>query len=218
METLNLNEAFVALSKYTWGSSRAKLWPIDEAVRLSLGNRSETQAMESRLLEALIFPLSPSAREYVFGKLALVGSSPSVPVLATWLADKDSADPARAALMAIPHASVAAALRNALPKLNGKPQIGVINSLGTLRDEKSVSRLAKLLKNPSLDLAGAAAAALGNIGTVESARILLKLTPRPEPGFRLQLADACLVCAEHLAKTGNTRESPALKERAKSMR
>ena len=72
---------------------------------------------------------------------------------------------ARYGLEPIADPSADDALRAALPKLKGNQLIGVINSIGKRRDAKAGPALAKMMYGADGDVARAAAAALGSIGT-----------------------------------------------------
>ncbi|MDW8308845.1 MAG: hypothetical protein RMK20_05675, partial [Verrucomicrobiales bacterium] len=69
-----MDAAFAALQTYDWGSSRAALLPLDEAVGAAHGSRATREALERRLLDALRRATSVPAREYICCQLALVGS------------------------------------------------------------------------------------------------------------------------------------------------
>src|SRR5678816_3886146 len=89
-----LDSAFAALTAYNTGSGRAALLPIDQAVAASLpGN------LEGRLLGVLDKSPSDPACEYIFSKLALIGTLKSLPVLAkAAAAEVPSATAARTAI------------------------------------------------------------------------------------------------------------------------
>ena len=89
--------------------------------------------------------------------LARVGTRECVPVLAGMLGDENLSHMARYALEAIPDALVDKSLRHALGKLQGRPLVGVIGSIGVRRDVKAVDALAGLLANNDPDVAQAAA-------------------------------------------------------------
>jgi HEAT repeat protein len=205
-----LDLAIAALQTYNYGSSRALLLPIDDAVRACLEDAAARKALERRLAAVLRAKASPVAKEYVCGKLGLIGSAESAPALAELLGDKDLAHAARSALESMPCAEAVKALRDSLPKLGGLQLVGVINSLGMRRDSQSVPALAALLEESDSQVAGAAAAALGNIGTAESAQALLKSRPKSTEAIRLALAEACLVGAERLLSDGKRAEALAM--------
>ncbi len=203
-----LDKSFETLRIYDYGSDRGALMPVDNAVRAALGDLKALKALESRLLAALQENGSAVAREYICGKLALIGAAASVPALADLLSDHDLALAARGALAAMTCQEAAAALRASLGKLSGLAKAGVIDALSARGDLLSVPLLIPLLADPDRQIASAAMAALGQIGTVEAARALQKLQGQsPEPPG---LADACLHCAERLSEAGHQAEAQAL--------
>jgi HEAT repeat protein len=209
-DTEALEQAFVALRTYGPGSGRAALLPLDEEVAGCSGR--ERTRLEQRLLTALASCSSVVAREYICAKLVLIGSEASVPPLAGLLADIELSTGARNALQAIPGRAAARALRDSLPKLNGLQKIGAINSLGARRDEDSVRALSELLAEDGLQVKAAAAAALGNIGTVQAAKALQKFWAQAPAASRQTSADAMLVCAEHLMAAGEKTAARRLYE------
>lgn len=205
-----LDDAFAALTAYDLGSGRGGLKPIDEAVAAASDDQTARRALEVRLLAVLKSPAPPVAKEYVCRKLALVGSAEAVPALRELLADEFLSTGARLALENIPGDAPARALRDRLSRLSGAAQIGLINSLGARRDERSVSGLAKLLKSDDTEVVAAAIAALGNIGSPQAAKELKKFQPRAPGTLARPLADACLVCAGHLMSAQKRSDALAL--------
>jgi HEAT repeat protein len=179
--------------------------PVDDAVVASLGDAAARKDLEHRLAGLLHAKVSAVAKEYVCGKLRLIGSAGSVPALAGLLADKDLAHAARSALEAIPCPEAIQAIRDSLSKLAGLQKVGAIQSLGARRNVQSVAALAGLLGNQDRQVAAAAAAALGEIGTVEAAEALRKSGPNAPA-----VADALLACAERLSADGKKAESQAI--------
>jgi HEAT repeat protein len=205
-----LRAAFEALKTYDHGSDRGALLPIDQAAAASLIERSSQTALESQLLNALRTCGSTVAGDYVCSKLALIGSEASVPALAELLANPQLSTSAGNALEAIPGTAPSKALRNSLAIVSGAQKVGVINLLGARRDPSSVSSLAALMKDESLDISGAATAALGEIATIKAAQALHKFLPHAPQRLRHQVADAALVCAERLIAQGDKNDAKAL--------
>jgi HEAT repeat protein len=208
--TAVLDKAFEALRTYERGSGRGRLAPIDEAVRSCLGNEPARKELERRLLAALKSHAPPVARQFVCGKLRLVGSAESVPALAELLSDDDLAHAAGAALQAMPCREAGRALLERLPRLSGPRLVGAINSLGARREAGAARGLTALLESPDLAVSGAAAGALGSIGTAEAARCLRKFQPKAPAALGLAVADACLACAEWLLAEGKKAEALAI--------
>jgi len=198
-----LDTALNALKSYDYGSSRAALTPIDNAVVACLGDARARRTLEKRLAGLLKTDIPPVAKEYLCRKLILIGSADSVPALRALLADKNVSHLARSALEHNPRPEAVRALRESLPKLSGPQRTGVVASLGMRRDSASISALAALLNDSDPQTAGAAAEALGNIGTVKASKALLEFQPRAPDAIFPIVADARLACAERLASAGN---------------
>ena len=195
-----LDKAFDALSTYDWGNDRAALGPIDAAVAASNKDQAAQKQLEKRLADVLPSDGSGAAKDFVCRKLSLIGSAQCVPTVAALLADEKLSHMARYALERIPDAAAVKAMRDALPKAKGKLKVGVINSLGVRRDAESTGALVALLKDGDKGVAGAAAAALGSIGTPDAAKALAAFEAPKE--IALAVCDAQLTCAERLLADG----------------
>jgi len=104
-------------------------------------------------------------------ELARIGNKDAVAPLAALLPDEKLSHMARYGLETIPDPSVDKALRAALDKVQGKPLVGVIGSIGVRRDAKAVKPLTKLLHSPDPDVAQAAARSLGRSATPPPPRL-----------------------------------------------
>jgi HEAT repeat protein len=135
-------------------------------------------------------------------KLAWVGGPEAVPALAALLGDEHLAAYASSGLEAIEDPGADEALRNALPKLEGRLLAGVVNSLGVRRDVAAVPDLRTLALNPKRGVASEALASLGMIGTVEAARTINQVFADGPETLRIPAAHAALVVAGRLAADG----------------
>lgn len=163
---------------------------------------------ESKLLAVLRSDATIQEKSTACRELTRVATKESVPTLAALLGDEKLSHMARYALEAIPDASVDEALRDALGKVQGRPRLGVIGSLGVRRDPKAVDPLATLLKQP--DTADAAARALGNIGTAAAANALENALPAASGTSQLAICEGLFRCAEALAAAGQGAPSQAI--------
>ncbi len=143
-------------------------------------------------------------------RLAVLGPREAVPALAALLSDERLAHMARHALEPMTDPAAGDALREALGRLQGPLQIGVINSLGFRRDPLATPVLGQLLASPSVDAAAAAAAALGRIGTADAARLLQDALARASGPLKFAFADSSLACAEALVLAGQRRAAAAI--------
>jgi HEAT repeat protein len=195
--------------KYDFGTCDAVLTNIENQVLQA--TPAQRPALEDKLLGVLAsseatFP----AKQYACRMLKVVGSEKSVPALAKLLTDEKLSHAARIALEALPGESTDAALRDALGKTSGKLKIGVTGSLGARGDHKAIPALAKLTGDNDADTAIAALKALGRIGGIEAANALK--AAKPPKAAEVTAIEMHLLCAESLAKAGDTATAKKLYE------
>jgi HEAT repeat protein len=201
-----LEQSFDALKGYKPADDPTVLIPIDQAVMGVHGNPAARAALEQRLAGYLGASSSSVARSFVCRELAIIGSAASVPGLAPLLLDDELSVFARHALERIPGPEADKALRDAIAKSKGRTRIGIINSVAVRRDPRSVSLLVKAA-NEEPEATAAAAKALGEIGTTESAKALETFRGKGTPAERLAVADAFLICAERLIVSGERAQA-----------
>ncbi|HEY3968314.1 MAG TPA: HEAT repeat domain-containing protein [Planctomycetaceae bacterium] len=204
-----LDNAFDALKNYDWGTDRAPLAPITDAVAAAHGNADARKDLESRLLAALQSDISRDAKDYVCRMLTIVGTAAAAPTLGALLADENHSHMARYALERNAAPEAAQALREAVPKLLGKLKIGVIGSIGSRGDESAVAALGGLLNDGDAAVARAAAKALADIGNVQAAKVLHAAQPSSTE-IQQSVIDARLACAESLLADKKTAEALAI--------
>ena len=108
---------------------------------------------------------APAAQKAITCKqLAIYGSSAAVSDLAKLLPDPQLSSWARIALEAIPGPEADEALRQATREVEGRLLIGMLNSIGVRRDAAAVELLTQRLQDQDVEVAAAAAVALGHIG------------------------------------------------------
>jgi HEAT repeat protein len=205
-----LNNAFEALKTYDWGQEVALVKPISDAVVATYGDAAARKDLETRLMAVLTTAAPRDAKDFVCRQLRVIGTARSVPTLAGLLSDADLSHMARYALERMPAPEAAKALRDALAKLSGVLQIGMISSLGARRDTASVPALIALLKSDDAKIVAAAACALGDIGNAEAGKALVGLVKKAPEGSTSAVIDACLVCAERLLADGKKTEAMPL--------
>jgi len=209
-----LEKAFEALKGHDWGKDPGALKAIDDALAATRENAGARKDLEARLAAVLKTDAPQAAKGYVCRKLSRLGSAESVPALAALLSDEALSHLGRYALEVMPCPEAGKALRDALPQVKGKILVGVINSLGARRDLESTPQLVALLADPDSAVAGAAAGALGQMGTREAAKALRTFLDGAPKERRLPAADSCLACAERLLAAG---EKDAAKEIYKAL-
>ncbi|MEK6261074.1 MAG: HEAT repeat domain-containing protein [Planctomycetota bacterium] len=140
-------------------------------------------------------------------KLAIDGSSESVPDLAKLLSDPQLSSWARIALEVIPGAAADEALRKAAESLEGRLLVGTINSIGIRRDANAVDALIGRLQDQDADVASAAAVALGRIGNAAATKSLRQSLTTEVATVRSAVAEGCVLSAERLHADGKSDEA-----------
>lgn len=162
-------------------------------------------------LQALTAPGSSLAeRGDACRQLAAQGTPECVRPLASLLGNRELAHLARYALEPLPWPEAGAALREALPALEGALAAGVIHSLGARRDREAVALLRERLTAPDALVSRAAADSLGKIGTAEAATALLEALGAAAQHRRPALADGLLTAARRLRETGQEERAAVL--------
>jgi HEAT repeat protein len=208
--TLQVTQAIEALKSYDQDSSRGVLVPLDEAVLASLKDEVLRSELEQHLVAVLDGDGSRPAKEYVCWKLRLMGSKRCVPALTRHLGDAALATAVRSALEAMPCREAGKALQAAAGQFESTAKAGVIISLGIRREPENLRTLAALLKALDPIIVSAALAAIGEIGSPRSGRILRGFEPKIPQELRSQFADAVLVCAERLAAMDHQADATKL--------
>lgn len=203
----SLEESLAAFSSYKFGQSRSHLISISDVLTQLSSSADSMAEAEKRLLDFLKSDASIDAKEFVCRQLSLIGTKKSVPTLAEMLKEPATADMARYALERIPGSGVDNALRQVLTKTGGKKRIGIINTLGRRRDNKSVGIIAKLIEDADMETAAAAVNALGRIADSKSVQALEKAKNSTKGELRQRVLDAYLGCAESLADSGSTKKA-----------
>lgn len=173
-------------------------------------SQSSSAEKERELIRILQSNVPPAEKAIPCKQLAIYGTKEAVPALAPLLSDPQLASWARIALEAIPAPAADDALRDAMGKLQGKLLVGVINSIAVRRDPKAVPELVKALKDADLEVASAAAVALGRIGGAEAAKALNQSLASAPDAVRPAIAQGCILCAEKLLAQGKSADAVKL--------
>ncbi|HUS72333.1 MAG TPA: HEAT repeat domain-containing protein [Sedimentisphaerales bacterium] len=183
-------------------------------VAMSAGTIAQDQPaadVKQRDLIAVLQSDAPKSEKAIAcKKLVIYGTEQCVPALAPLLEDKELASWARIALEAIPGPAADTALRDASSELKGRLLVGVINSIGMRGDAKAVDILANKLNDDDINVASAAAVALGHIGGEKAAKALTKALAIAPASVRSAVAEGCILCAERFLAQDRTAEAVKL--------
>ncbi len=210
IEMAELQELLEKVKTYDWGQSRLALTEVSENIKKAHSSPAQLKKIEKSLLGVLTSDATRAGKQFVCRELSIIGSDQSVPVLGKMLTDEETSDMARYALERIPGTAVNDALRGALRKAKGKPQIGIINSLGQRRDRRAVRALSRLIGNSDQTVAAAAAAALGQIADSRATEALAEAKDKTSGKLQMLVLDSYLRCADQLVVEGKKAEALAI--------
>ena len=174
-------------------------------------------SQEAALIAVLQSNAAPQDKAITCKRLAICGTKAAVPALAALLSDEKLSSWARIGLEAIPDPAVDAALRDAAGKLQGKLQVGVINSLGKRRDAAAVAWLSSKLKDADSQLATAAAAALGRIGGEAASKALGDALAGAPAATLAALCEGSLRNADGFITEGKHAQAAAICEKLRGL-
>lgn len=173
-------DVFEDLAVYTYGSDPNVAQQVME--QMLAADAAGRTAIELKLAAVVAnADATQDGKAWACRYLQIIGTEASIPALSTLLQDEVLADYARLPLeRMVGSAAASAALRNALPDAPAAVQIGLIGSLGELRDTSAVKAIGKLAKNDDAALSAAAITALGKIADKRAIKTLRKIEPRAE--------------------------------------
>ncbi len=167
---------------------------------------------EAEYLAVLANSTELQARARACQELGVVGGVASVGPLAALLGTEHLGDYARSGLEGIRDPAAGEALRQALPRLEGRALAGAVASLGVRRERSAVGELRALAVDSRRGAAAEAVASLGMIGTPEAAKVLEQILAGDAAASKGTAAHAALVTAERLANEGHPAEARRLLE------
>ena len=209
-EMAELQELLEKVKTYDWGQSRLALTEVSDIIKKAHSSSAELRKIEKNLLGVLTSDSTRAGKQFVCRELSIIGTGQSVSVLGNMLLDEETSDMARYALERIPGSSVDEALRGALRKAEGKPRVGIINSLGQRRDRRAVRALSRLVGNSDKTVAIAAAAALGQIADSRATEALAAAKDKTSGKLQMVVLDSYLRCADKLVADGKKAEALAI--------
>lgn len=163
---------------------------------------SAEDSEEAKLIAVLKSDADWFAKDAACRRLRVIGTAQSVPALAALLTDEKLSHIARYALEPMPFSESGKALRDALGQAQGSPKAGVAISLGARRDKEAVPLLSPLLTDANVDIARAAAGALGRIATAEAADALFDAQDTVALNIKPALYEGLLAAAQQMDKEG----------------
>ncbi len=196
-----VEKAFEGLRGYDFGTDRAFLLVLDEAIRQTAGNEEQRNRLANAFAEvAADDSLTFAAREVALRRLGEMGAGKQVEQIEKVLANPDEklAERARQAIESIPGERSDKALLDALGKSSGSLKIGIIHALGNRQVNSAIKPLTEIARGNNADEARAAMKALGDIANGDAANALDQLRPADDvrEAWFMALNDAAASLAE----------------------
>ncbi len=192
------------------GQSLEPFRRLEEAVRDSLVKPAERRQVETGLMKLLGTNSTFEARKFACKQLGFMGSQAALPALAALGAEPDTVGIACLALTTYPPGKADEILRAGLGSENTTVRLQLINTLGDRRDEKSVTPLYRLASGADKEVAEAATAALGKIGTPAAWKSLQSVRAKSAGALTGAMADAMLRYAENFQSAGNPKAARSI--------
>ncbi len=161
------------------------------------------EGREAKLIGVLESDASFKEKSDACLELGMIGTKDSIAPLVKLLGDEKLSHMARYGLEPNPDPAVDDAFREALGKLKGRSLVGVIGSIGVRRDARAVKVLAKKLRDSDVEVAQAAARALGSIGGQDAAGALKGALASAAAANKAALYEGLFRCAETFVEQGN---------------
>ncbi len=200
-----------SIQEFEYGQSLKSQRELERIINETFNDPQAREEVEKQILKALKSEKTTlAAKQFFCKKLALIGSSASLPVLGVMLLNEETTEMACYALKTQTSQDANSYLHQALGKLQGTAKIAVIHLLGERRDPKAIEALEALVLEKELDIAKAAVLALGNIGISKCAYILSQYRDDCPADLQTALADAYLQCAIWLKKESQIEEAVAI--------
>jgi HEAT repeat protein len=191
--------------------SRADTGTVDtEIAAAAKAGPAELKNLELRAIEKIKSDAPRMEKDHACRILRVIGTVDSVEALGALLADEESSHVARYALESMRYPEADAALRNALGKTRGRVKVGIINSLAMRGGEQNLRALLPLLKDADIEVAGAAAWALGRIGSPLAVATLSDFYGNGPEKLKAAAGDGLLNAADQLVAKGSLAEALAI--------
>ncbi|MHC4285209.1 MAG: HEAT repeat domain-containing protein, partial [Planctomycetota bacterium] len=212
---MNRNQLIVGLLIFSCiiatGTSWADTGTVDtEIVAAAKAGPKELKNLELRAIETIKSNASTMVKDRACRILRVIGTVDSIDALGALLTDEKLSHIARYALEYMRYPEADKALSDALGKTSGKVKVGIINSIAMRGNKQNYDILLPLLKDTDIEVAVAAAWALGRIGSPEAVNTLSEWYKYSGEKMRSTAADGLLNAADQLVAKGSLQEAVAI--------
>ncbi len=197
-----IDEQLTKLKSFEYGADQGPGIELEQIVFQLPTDSPIRGTVEEKLIGALD-DANSIARGVICRQLRVIGTDRCVPAVAQLLSDAELSSFARYTLEGIGSEAARKAMHEALGKLPGELQVGLLNSLARLGHQAMREDCVRFLASQDSQVAAAAIRALGKLGGGETIRVLTKArsTAREELAKTIDLA--LLACAEERLAGGD---------------
>jgi type 1 glutamine amidotransferase/HEAT repeat protein len=177
----SLKSVVSAVAAFDYGMSPDAPVQLSEWVVASHGDVVRQREIAAALDEAIGGTTTATGLDLLSKELYLIATEADVPAIAPLLLKAETSDNARYALEKIPGDAATRALTEALPKLDGKAKVGVINSLGVRKDKTALADLGLCVEDKDASVVAASIWAIAQIGGKELPASLQQIIQKMDP-------------------------------------
>ncbi|NOR76195.1 MAG: DUF1080 domain-containing protein [Draconibacterium sp.] len=202
----------------------ALLTPIgtgdDTAVRFAINSLSryasqfgkcEARAFtEDNILIALKAQKDVEVKTFLMNQLNLVGSEKTIPEISGYLTNAELCEPATQTLLSLEMKIVSKEFMAALPSVEGKTKATLVSALGELKCNGSLKQITELIDTDKPCMKKSVLAALANIGSPGSYKLLLKAAKEVE--FKYEKTNAAEAFLNYTNRLGERNEIELLEK------
>ncbi|MHC4124529.1 MAG: family 16 glycoside hydrolase, partial [Planctomycetota bacterium] len=173
---------------------------------VNCGNAEEQRKMYVAVLcEQLRREKDSEVKSFLISQLQFAGKAESINVLGDFLTDERLAEPAGRALLTIGTGASQEAFLRALPLVEGKRLITVINALGGMQSKRALKEILTYAKSDDADIRLAALYAIANIGDKSAGRVLEEASKSMSGYEGAKATSFYLLYAKRLGQQGDKR-------------
>ena len=202
----------LALKSYEYGRSRKPAFDLELLLQGAQINAELAESIEAQMIDFLRGDGTLAGKQQVCRILREHGTEQSSAALSELLSDPQTADMARFALQAIPGERVDRVLIEAIGKADKSEKIGLIGTVAARKQSSALETLAQLMKRDDQDVARAAIAAVGRIGTQKAVSLLSKAQGSISVELKEAVNAARLHVADGLLAAGDAQAARRLYE------
>jgi hypothetical protein len=197
----------------------------DTAVRFAINSLShyasqfgkcEARAFaEDNILLALKKQKDVEVKTFLLNQLNLVASKKTIAEISGYLTDADLCEPATQTLLSLEMKIVSKEFMAALPSVEGRTKATLVRALGELKCNGSHKQLTALIDTDKPCMKKTVLAALANIGSPDSYKLLLKAATAV--GFKYEATNAAEAFLNYTNRLGERNEIELMKKACKAI-